>query len=81
MEAGWWVQKEQLIFRIKANRFLRSMVRIIVSLLLKIGQGKLSLSVFETLIDQKERDLTASLVPAKGLTLMQVTYAEAIFLT
>jgi tRNA pseudouridine38-40 synthase len=81
MEAGWLVQKEQLLFRIKANRFLRSMVRIIVSLLLKIGQKKMSLSAFETLIDQKERDVVASLVPARGLTLMQVTYPEAIFLT
>jgi len=80
MEAGWLVQKEQLLFRIKANRFLRSMVRIIVSLLLKIGQKKLSLSAFETLIDQKDRDLSAILVPARGLTLMQVTYPEAIFL-
>lgn len=80
MEAGWLVQKEQLIFRIKANRFLRSMVRIIVSLLLKIGQGKLSLPVFETLIGRKERDLTASLAPARGLTLMQVVYAKSIFL-
>ncbi len=81
MEAGWLVQKEQLIFRIKSNRFLRSMVRIIVSLLLKVGQQKLSLSAFETLINQKERDLAASLVPARGLTLMQVTYPKAIFLT
>jgi tRNA pseudouridine38-40 synthase len=80
MEACWLVQGEQLTFRIKANRFLRSMVRIIVSLLLKVGQGKLSSSVFATLIDRKERDLTASLVPARGLTLMQVTYAEAIFI-
>jgi tRNA pseudouridine38-40 synthase len=81
MEAGWLVQKEQLIFRIKANRFLRSMVRMIVSLLLKVGQQKLSVSAFETLINQKERDLAASLVPARGLTLMQVTYPKAIFLT
>jgi tRNA pseudouridine38-40 synthase len=81
LESGWLLQKDRLIFRIKANRFLRSMVRIIVSLLLKIGQGKLSLSVFEALIDRRERDLTANLVPARGLTLMQVDYAKSIFLT
>jgi tRNA pseudouridine38-40 synthase len=80
MEAGWLVQKEQLIFRIKANRFLRSMVRIIVSFLLKIGQRKLSLSAFEAFIDQKKHGLAVSLVPARGLTLMQVTYPEYIFL-
>ena len=81
MEAGWVVQPEQLIFRIKANRFLRSMVRIIVSLLLKVGQKRLSLSAFEALIDQKERNLAVSLVPARGLTLMRVTYPKSIFLT
>ena len=81
MEARWFVQEERLIFRIKANRFLRSMVRIIVSLLLKVGQGGLSLLAFEALIDQKKRDLTVSLVPARGLTLIQVIYPEAVFLT
>ena len=81
MEAGWLVQKEQLIFRIKANRFLRSMVRIIVSLLLKVGQGKSSISAFEALIDRKERELAASLVPARGLALRQVSYPTSVFLT
>ena len=81
MEASWSVQEEQLVFRIKANRFLRSMVRVIVSLLLKIGQGKLSLLAFEALIDQRERDLAVSLVPARGLTLTQVIYPENIFLS
>ncbi|MHA7877987.1 MAG: tRNA pseudouridine(38-40) synthase TruA [Bacteroidota bacterium] len=82
MEAAWSVQEGgQLTFRITANRFLRGMVRSIVSLLLKIGQKEMSISGFETLIDQGERDLAASLVPARGLTLLQVTYPETIFLT
>jgi tRNA pseudouridine38-40 synthase len=81
MEAGWLVRDEQLIFRIKANRFLRSMVRIIVSLLLKVGQGELSIAAFEACIDQKKRDLSTSLVPARGLVLTQVMYPEATFLT
>jgi len=80
MEAGWWIQEEQLIFRIKANRFLRSMVRMIVSLLLQVGQKKLSLPAFEAIIDQKARGPVASLVPARGLTLMQVTYPASTFL-
>jgi len=57
------------------------MVRIIVSLLLKVGQKRLSLSAFEALIDQKERNLAVSLVPARGLTLMRVAYPKSIFLT
>lgn len=81
MEARWLVQKDQLIFHIKANRFLRSMVRLIVSLLLKVGQETLNLSDFEALIDKKQRDLSVSLVPARGLALTEVVYPEHIFLT
>lgn len=81
VDAHWLVQKDQLVFHIKANRFLRSMVRIIVSLLLKVGQGNLSLSAFEAFIDKKKRDLAVSLVPARGLALTEVAYPEHIFMT
>ena len=79
MEASWLVQKEQLVFRIKANRFLQGMVRIIVSFLLKIGQGQWSLADFEALIDQKGREEAVFLVPARGLALTEVAYPAAIF--
>ena len=79
MEAGWIAQEGKLIFRIQANRFLRGMVRSIVSNLLKIGQGKLSLASFEARIDQKDQHAAASLVPAQGLALKAVTYPAAIF--
>jgi tRNA pseudouridine38-40 synthase len=70
----------RLIFNIQANRFLRGMVRSIVSNLLQVGLGKVSVSAFETLIDQKDRRLGASLVPACGLTLREVTYPNCIFI-
>src|SRR3569623_182702 len=79
-EASWWVHKEHLVFRVKANRFLRSMVRIIVSLLLKIGQKKMSISDFEAYIDRQERDLAIGLVTARGLALAEVVYPSSIFL-
>lgn len=77
--AGWLVQQDRLIFRIQANRFLRSMVRIIVSLMLKIGQGQLNLSTFEALIDQKETSLQVGLAPPQGLSLTAVSYPEDLF--
>lgn len=81
MEAGGIAKPGgQLIFRIKANRFLRGMVRSIVSNLLQIGLGKASLREFEAFIDQKDRSLGASLVPACGLTLVGVTYPASIFI-
>lgn len=81
MEAGWVVQQDQLLFRIKANRFLRGMVRIIVGLLLQIGQGQVSLAAFEAFIDHKAHDLAVSLVPAQGLVLTEVVYPARIFIT
>lgn len=39
LEAHWEDTGSQLIFTIKANRFLRNMVRAIVGTMLEIGQG------------------------------------------
>ncbi len=80
-EAYWRAAEDQLVFQIKANRFLRGMVRITVSLLLQVGQGKLTLSDFERIIDQKERNMAISLVPPQGLSLTEVAYPEQIFVT
>ena len=57
------------------------MVRIIVSLLLQIGQGQVSLAAFEAFIDHKAHDLAVSLVPAQGLVLTEVVYPARIFIT
>lgn len=80
MAANWRLQATKLIFRIKANRFLRSMVRVIVGLLLKVGQHTLSLSAFEALIEQRDPRYVVGLAPASGLTLEQVAYPTTIFL-
>lgn len=37
-------------FKIKANRFLRGMIRLIISYLLKIGRGELSVAEFEEIV-------------------------------
>lgn len=42
MEASWSVGDGQLVFSITANRFLRSMVRFLVSATLELGAGELS---------------------------------------
>lgn len=40
MKAVWTLEDKHLIFHIKANRFLRNMVRAIVGTLLEVGLGK-----------------------------------------
>jgi len=80
LEAGWSTGNDnQLIFKITANRFLRGMVRAIVGNLLEVGLGKCTVKNFEYILVQKDRSLGASLVPACGLTLVNVTYPTTIF--
>jgi tRNA pseudouridine38-40 synthase len=74
--AEWEVVNTQLIFTIKADRFLRNMVRAIVGTLLEVGKGKLSLSDFRKIIEAKDRGAAGASAPAKGLFLVNVEYPE-----
>ena len=74
-EAYWKEEpKDLLVFHIKANRFLRGMVRAIVGTLLEVGMGRISLSEFEQIILSKDRKKAGRAVPAEGLFLMEVNY-------
>ena len=75
LEAQWKEEKNDLlVFHIKANRFLRGMVRAIVGTLLEVGTGKISVSDFERIILSKDRKKAGWSVPAEGLFLMEVNY-------
>jgi tRNA pseudouridine38-40 synthase len=75
MEAAWENREnDMLVFHIKANRFLRGMVRAIVGTLLEVGAGKLSVDDFEQIILSKNRKKAGRAVPAEGLFLMEVNY-------
>ena len=74
-EAHWKEEpNDLLVFHIKANRFLRGMVRAIVGTLLEVGMGKLSILDFEQIILSKDRKKAGRAVPAEGLFLMEVNY-------
>ncbi len=74
MEARWEEKDDLLIFHIKANRFLRGMVRAIVGTLLEVGSGRLSITDFEQIVLSKNRKKAGRAVPAEGLFLMEVNY-------
>jgi tRNA pseudouridine38-40 synthase len=75
LEAQWEEKQEDLfVFSIKANRFLRGMVRTIVGTLLEVGLGNISLIGFEEIIMSKDRKKAGRSVPAVGLFLMEVNY-------
>lgn len=75
-EAKWLEQNGMLIFRITADRFLRNMVRAIVGTLLEVGQGKMDVEGFRTVIEAKDRGKAGASVPAKGLYLTDVVYIQ-----
>lgn len=77
-QAEWKKEGNQLIFIIKADRFLRNMVRAIVGTLLEVGKGKLSLDDFRKIIEKKDRSAAGASAPAHGLFLADIEYPEEL---
>ena len=78
--ANWKEDENLLIFNIKANRFLRNMVRAIVGTLIEIGEGKISFSDIETILMSKDRANAGYSVPANGLSLIDIEYPKEILI-
>ena len=78
--AGWEELDNRLVFTIKADRFLRNMVRAIVGTSVEIGFGKMNLKEFEDIILAKDRCRAGKSAPAKGLFLVDIEYPEEIFI-
>jgi tRNA pseudouridine38-40 synthase len=75
----WEIQGDTWRYSVKANRFLRGMVRGLVGTMLQVGRGKLSISDFEAAIVAKDPRLADFSVPGHGLFLVRVHYPESIF--
>lgn len=76
--AEWSDEGEQLVFTIRADRFLRNMVRSIVGTLLDVGYGKVTIEGFCKIIEAKDRCAAGPSVGAKGLFLTDIGYEEAV---
>ncbi|HZK61561.1 MAG TPA: tRNA pseudouridine synthase A, partial [Anaerovoracaceae bacterium] len=74
-----WIDKgNRYVFTIRADRFLRNMVRAIVGTLLDVGFGKISIEQFCKIIEAKDRCAAGTSVPAKGLFLVDIGYPKEI---
>ncbi|MFD2246629.1 tRNA pseudouridine(38-40) synthase TruA [Pontibacter ruber] len=80
-EAMWRQEGDALQFTIRANRFLRGMVRLVVGTLLDVGRGKLTVAQFEQVIASQDRSKASGAAPAEGLYLARVEYPEHLFQT
>jgi tRNA pseudouridine38-40 synthase len=79
MQAEWHEDEKNLVFTIKADRFLRNMVRAIVGTMADIGTGKISLRKFREIIEARDRCKAGTSAPARGLFLVNIEYPEEIF--
>jgi tRNA pseudouridine38-40 synthase len=79
IEASWEESGNQLIFTIKADRFLRNMVRAIVGTMIEVGVGKMSLAEFDEVIKAKDRGRAGKSAPAKGLFLSAIEYPGSVY--
>ena len=75
-EDQWEETDKQLIFTVKANRFLRNMVRAIVGTLIDVGRGKLTPEDVRKIIESKNRCNAGTSVPAQALFLCHIEYPE-----
>ena len=74
MESSWRQQQDCLVYRVRANRFLRGMVRALVATMLQVGRGTLSLEDFRAVFDAKDCTRASFAAPAHGLFLVEVCY-------
>lgn len=77
---SYWSHSEdgQLIYNVRANRFLRGMVRGLVGTMLRVGRGKLSIEQFHEVIQAKDCTKADFAVPPQGLFLVKVQYPDGL---
>ncbi|MCW3807677.1 tRNA pseudouridine(38-40) synthase TruA [Plebeiibacterium marinum] len=78
MYAKWEQKDGKWIFTIKADRFLRNMVRAIVGTLLEVGRGKMTLEGFRGIIEAGDRGVAGTSAPGHALYLVGVGYEDGI---
>jgi tRNA pseudouridine38-40 synthase len=70
----WEETEERIKLIIRANRFLRSMVRIIVGTMIDVGRGKLAPAQVKDILDSRRRSEASFTAPPHGLFLEKVFY-------
>ena len=78
-QAEWIQTGKNVLFIVKADRFLRNMVRALVGTIVEVGVGKIDLAEFRKVIERKDRGAAGLSVPAQGLFLVDVEYPESVF--
>lgn len=83
-EAVWkpWNNDYQvpgIVFTIRADRFLRNMVRAVVGTLVEVGRGKMGIEDFRDVIEARDRCSAGTSMPPQALFLWNIRYPRKIF--
>lgn len=79
-EARWQVLADgRLCFTIRADRFLRNMVRAIVGTLVDVGRGRYTEEEFAAIVRSRDLSKASGGAPAEGLFLSEVHYPTELF--
>jgi tRNA pseudouridine38-40 synthase len=78
-ESEWSIEGECIVYKVKANRFLRGMVKGLTATMLKVGRHKMSIDVFRSIVEAKDCTLANFSAPAHGLFLVGVTFPGTYF--
>lgn len=74
LESEWLEERDCLVYSVRADRFLRGMVRALTSTMLKVGRGRMELGEFRAVIEAKDCTRASFAVPGHGLFLVRVEY-------
>jgi len=79
-ESYWETAGKELHYVVRADRFLRGMVRALVGTQLKVARGKISLAQFQEIIEAKDCSGAHFGVAGWGLYLEKIAYPEGALL-
>lgn len=77
-ESSWQEENGCLVYRVKANRFLRGMVRGLVGTMLQVGRGKIGVDDFAAILRHKDNQLADFSAPGHGLFLFRVYFPVSL---
>jgi tRNA pseudouridine38-40 synthase len=78
LDSAWEEHETGLVYRVRANRFLRGMVRGLVGTMVQVGRGKLSVEEFGGVLEKRDNQLADFSAPGHGLFLYRVHFPVSV---
>lgn len=75
----WEWNEERAAMTVRADRFLRNMVRAMVGTLMEVGWGRMNEVEFMAVVQSGKRTEAGVSVPARGLTLEKIVYPPGLW--